>query len=157
QLSWWQVQSGGVSLTVQVFYQLTHGRLFELPLWVPADWEVDRVEMAAAGLRNWQTLRDLPPGLALPPELAGKPGSLLLVELQRPLDPPGPSERPKLSTDGNSWRGKFPSVLVRLRSKTHRSVPAHAAVQLPLPLASPLGARSREGLLAVDFDEQLFS
>jgi hypothetical protein len=155
QLALWQV-GPGLSLTLQIGYEVHHGRLFQLPVLLPPGWEVERVEMNLPGLlRSW-SVRPAP----------GRP--LLLVDLLRPLAgdeetrpneaagpvsaPANPPPRPA-GTSAARPRTPTTTLTVQLR-------PIHPGPfigrDLPFPDAVPLGARLREGVLAVDFDEQTY-
>src|SRR5262249_18982298 len=73
QILWWQVQSRKSSLTCQLNYEALRGRLFQLPLELPAGWRVERVELTPSGLlRDWEIGQER--GIAT-----------LFVNLQRPL------------------------------------------------------------------------
>jgi hypothetical protein len=137
QLAWWQLNPGGMALTLQISYQVRHGRLFQLPLLLPPDWEVETVEMSPASLlRNWAVRRSTP-----------RP--LLVVDLQHPLSSAGDSTEPPESPG----RSRIPTVNVQLRPLRPGPLTGR---ELAFPDAAPLGARFREGALALDFDEQLY-
>src|SRR5207247_7973621 len=73
QLAWWQVGPEHSALTVQIAYAATRGQMFQLPVLLPKGWDVDGVELTPAdSLRNWSSR-------------AREDGSLLLVDLKRPL------------------------------------------------------------------------
>jgi hypothetical protein len=129
QIAWWQVQPRRSSLTYQLNYEIMHGRLLQLPLEVPAGWRVERVEMTPVGLlRDW--------------EVRGEQGiSTLYVDLQRPL-----SSRSK---EGGSRSQIGPRLSVRLAADG-------PALQWAIPDLVPRGALSREGVLAIDYDEQSY-
>src|SRR5262249_34312074 len=138
-----------MSLTLQIAYEVQQGRLFQLPVLLPANWEVERVELNPAGLlQNWSVR---PPALAIPG--ANKAGviparSTLLVDLQRPLTavaasevagPPGARPRPVALT-------------VRLQPVQPQPLLGR---ELAFPQAQPLGAHLHEGAFAIEFDEQV--
>ena len=125
QLAWWRVDRS--VLTLQTTYDVTYGRLFQLAIRLPADWEVDSVDLAPDGPpRNWSVRTE-------------NGARVLVVDLQKALTPP----------EKSGARG--PRLTVALR-------PAHPGdvlgKELPFPDAEPLGARFREGALAIGFDEQ---
>ncbi len=126
QLTWWRCDASGMALTVQIGWEVSQGQLFQLPVLLPAGWNVEKVEMApAALLRDWYVRK------------AGG-NATLFVNLANPIEP--------------SLR-RLPALTVHLR-------PANPGPftekRLPFPDAVPLGARFREGALALDCDEQLF-
>src|SRR5262249_53417807 len=54
QLTWWQLGAASSTLTTQITYAVTRGRLFGLVVALPAEWQVGQVELTPAGLlRNW--------------------------------------------------------------------------------------------------------
>jgi hypothetical protein len=124
QLAVWKPDPDHPSYAASITYEVFRGRLFRLPLELPAGYDdVEAVTISPARLlRNWELKNE-----------RGK--TLLLVDLARPLAPEG-----KLR------------LLVRLRPS---SAPPHG-LAWPLPDLVPLGARLREGGLAIDFDEQRF-
>ncbi len=122
QVAWWRVDQA--SLTLQISYDVSYGRLFQLAVRLPADWEVDHVDLAPDDLRRDWTVR------------TEKGGRVLLVDLQRALTP---AEK----------RGA--RLTVGLRPARPGDV---AGKELSFPDAEPLGARFREGALAVGFDER---
>ncbi|HXG11796.1 MAG TPA: hypothetical protein VNK04_18720 [Gemmataceae bacterium] len=168
QLTWWQVGPEKASLWVEVSYDVTHGRLFELTLALPPGWDVDRPpELSPPGrIRTWGVR-----------QVQGR--SLLIMEPERPLAPPargGPLAAAPLPS-----RPIAPRLTVQLRwvagvehsdapawstgaSKTQPRPPvptrppggALAEMAFPFPDVVPLGARLLEGALAVDFDQQLY-
>ena len=44
QLLWWQIDAERPVLTAQLTYEVLNGRLFALPVTLPAGWEVEQVE-----------------------------------------------------------------------------------------------------------------
>ncbi len=131
QAAWWQVADDRMSLTLQITYHVTQGQLFQLPVQLPPDWEIEGVELNPADqLRNWNIHSE-------------KAKSTLLVDLQRPVT----------ATDGTPGRPLDPILTVRLNGSRRESL---ANRPLPFPDAVPLGARLREGSLAIDYSDVLF-
>jgi hypothetical protein len=129
QQSWWRI-ADGMSLTVQVHYQVRQGMLFQLPLRLPAGWEVETVEMVPAGLLRTSSVKN------------SKQGPLLLVELRSPLS-----------------AGKTGEGALTLRLQPARDPSGARPVvgrDLPFPDVVPLGATYREGGLAIDYDDQVY-
>src|SRR5207248_652142 len=87
-LSWWHVEGNTPTLDVQMTLEIHHGRIFEVPVWVPPGWEVEQVTCSdpADRLRNWGPR----------PALEKRPGSLLLIELQPPFE--GSTDTPPMLT-----------------------------------------------------------
>lgn len=131
QLAWWQAGPDRSSLTAEITYEVGRGRLFQLQAALPAGWKVERVELTPAGLlRDW-TVRDE----------AGR--AVLAVDLLRPITP---ADRPR------PFRSVLPRLTVRLRPEPG----AAGGAAWAFPDLVPLGARAREGALAIDFDEQVY-
>jgi hypothetical protein len=129
QLAWWQVHAAAMDLTLQIAYDVEHGRLFQLPVRLPSAWDVEAVDLAPAGLlRNWSVRPD---GMSRPPG-----ARVLRVDLRRPL---------------RNGSGARPTLSVRLR---HTAGGPFLGRPLLFPDAQPLGARFREGALALGFDTQ---
>ncbi|HVS37049.1 MAG TPA: hypothetical protein VMS17_15925, partial [Gemmataceae bacterium] len=125
QLAWWRVDHS--VLTLQTSYEATSGRLFQLAVRLPAGWDVDDVTLAPTGLLRNRAVRN---------EWGVR---FLIVDLQRaltPADKPGP-------------RGA--KLTVELRPTNPGEV---LRKELPFPDAEPIGARFREGALAIGCDEQ---
>ncbi len=81
-----------MSLSLQITYHVTQGQLFQLPVQLPPDWEIESVELNPADqLRNWNIHSE-------------KAKSTLLVDLQRPVT----------ATDGTPGRPRDPVLTVRL-------------------------------------------
>jgi hypothetical protein len=142
-LTWWQVGASS-TLTAQITYDVRHGRLFELPLLVPAGWVVERVWCSGPPerLRNW-TVGD--------GRLDRKPARLVTVELQTPLE------------TANKESG-VPTLFVRLRdNRPPTPLPAGergggpGATELPFPVVVPSGGAVPDGGLGVDWDDELFA
>jgi hypothetical protein len=147
QLTWWRCDAGGMALTVQIGWDVSQGQLFQLPVLLPAGWNVEKVEMTpAALLRDWYTRK-----------AAGN--ITLFVNLTSPLEPPqrGKSEirnpKPEMGSSVSDLPRRLPALTVHLRPA---SAGPFAGKRLFFPDAAPLGARFREGALALDCDEQLF-
>jgi hypothetical protein len=72
QRTWWQVRPRMSSLTTQLAYEVARGQLLKLPLALPADWRVERVELN-------------PSDLLLDWEIRQAGGPMLIVNLRKPL------------------------------------------------------------------------
>jgi hypothetical protein len=132
QLAWWQVQPRKSSLTCQISYEALRGRLFQLPLELPAGWRVERVELNPPTLlRDWEERQE-------------RGVSVLIVALQRPLAPPAGANDVRTSLGLRTAR-----LTVRLGA-------LGPAMEWAFPDVAPRGARCREGALAIDFDEQAY-
>ena len=64
------------ALMLYLYYDVSHGQLFQLPVQLPAGWEIDHVETGPA-LRTWDVWDDYP----------DKGKATLLVDLPRPVTP----------------------------------------------------------------------
>ncbi len=73
QIAWWRCDAAGMTLTLQIGYEVSQGQLFQLPVLLPAGWTVERVEMSPARLLLNSRVRTT----------AGR--STLYVDLARPL------------------------------------------------------------------------
>lgn len=126
-LSWWRLGTERPRLDVQITFDVRHGRVLEVPLWVPAGWDVERVSCPEPvdRLRSW-TIKPSP--------LRG--GQVVLVELQPPLDVPSRTEKP-------------PVLNLQLRDTLQRGL------LQPLPAVVPLEASLVQGGLALDWDDAL--
>jgi hypothetical protein len=149
QLSWWRCNAGGMSLTMQIGWDVSQGQLFQLPVLLPAGWEVEKVEMAPALLRDWHVRK-------------AAEGATLFVDLASPLGSRAGSENERageatpltsLFFPGHAGGARLPALTVQLRPAGLGPITEE---WLPFPDAAPLGARFREGALALDCDEQLF-
>ncbi|MHB1423412.1 MAG: hypothetical protein ACYC3I_09515 [Gemmataceae bacterium] len=153
QLTWWRCDAAGMALTVQIGWDVNHGQLFQLPVRLPAGWNVEKVEMTpAALLRDWHV------------QGAAEKATLFL-DLASPLKPRSNGESERASEPvprpapffplrvGGSKGGRAPVATVHL--KPDGSGPLTSKT-LRFPDAVPLGARFREGALALDCDEQLY-
>ena len=118
QLAWWRVDPTASSLTLQIAYDVRYGRLFQMAVRLPADWEVGGVALDPPGLlRNWGVRR-----------VNGAP--VLTVDLQKPLSP---SETP-------APRG--PTLTVRLEPAHPGNI---LGKEVPFPDFAALGAASAKG------------
>ncbi len=131
QQTWWRLGVDRMSVTAKLDCEVRQGLLFQLPLRLPAGWDVDTVEMEPADLLRNSGVR------------TDKGVSTLLVDLRRPLRPAGtiPSGPPGMAT-----------LTVRLRPSAPGSF---IGQDLPFPEVVPVGADYREGGLAIDYDEQV--
>jgi hypothetical protein len=135
QLTWWQIGPKRSTLMAQFLYEIVTGQLFQLPLSLPAGWEVDKVELFPAELmRNWTVVEE-------------QGQRTLMVEFQRPLTP-----------SSSLALGPIPKLLPRLGIWLR---PALAGVgfpfntPMPLPDIVPSGVELREGHLAISVDPLL--
>ncbi len=126
QLAWWRVDPTRSALTLQISYDVSYGRLFQLAERLPTGWEIQSVSLAPEHLlRNWR----------IRPE---KAGPVLLVDLQGPVS----------FTDKASPQKPTLTIQMKPSQATIRGK------ELPFPDACPLGARFQEGALAIAFDER---
>jgi hypothetical protein len=133
QLCWWQVQPDKSLLTCQITYEASRGRVFQLPLDLPAGWRVENVEISN------------PPGLLRGWEARQERGvSTLVVDLQRPL-----ATRAAAATATASAVARSARVTVRLSA-------AGPALEWAFPDVNPRGVSQREGALAISFDDQVY-
>jgi hypothetical protein len=124
QFAWWQIGPESSKLTAQLTYEVLHGQLFRLPVEVPANWMIDRVEVATPGqIRNWTTL----------PGTTGE--TLLVVELERAAE-----------------AGKSINLVVDLRPAAADFVSRAADKFITFPVVIPKGARTWSGGLAISVD-----
>jgi hypothetical protein len=158
QLAWWRCDGGGMALTLQIGYEVSQGQLFQLPVQLPDGWTVERVEMSPSGLLRNSRVRSA----------AGK--TTLNVDLTRPLISaeearreekirPRPLVAPERTGEPTAHpvaagRSRVTTLTVHLRP-VGSALPV-GRMELPVPNAVPLGARSPEGAIALDCDEQLF-
>jgi hypothetical protein len=150
QLTWWRCNASGMSLTVLIGWDVSQGQLFQLPVSLPAGWEVEKVEMAPSyWLRDWHVRK--PEGKAT-----------LFVDLANPLGPQPSSgtDRTGETVSGRSLSASSAGGAIRPPALTVQLRPTGAGQlteqRLRFPDAVPLGARFREGALALTCDEQLF-
>src|SRR5205085_11514291 len=118
------------------------GRLQQLALQLPPDWEVEQVDTLPDDLlSHW---RVLPEGAA----------SVLHVMLKRVLTAPGSIV---LSDDAKSSAASSARLTIRLRPAVRQGAAPglRTGVPLPLPDLVPLRARWREGGLGIDYDKTL--
>jgi hypothetical protein len=140
QWTWWRCDDSGMALTVQIAWDVRQGQLFQLPVRLPPQWNVEKVELSpAALLRDWRVRGP-----------ANK--RMLLVDLAKAIElrtnGEGASE-----TAPRSPAPRPPLLTVHLKPVGTASI---LGKWLPFPDATPQGARFREGVLALDGDEQLF-
>jgi hypothetical protein len=141
QMAWWQIADDRMSLTLQITYDVNQGQLFQLPVLLPADWDIERVELNPGRLlRHWNVRQE-------------KNRSILLVDLHQPVTPADDFRRDKPAPADGAPRLRGPTLTVRLNS-TRREDPAGRA--WPFPDATPLGARLREGAVAIDYGDLLY-
>jgi hypothetical protein len=145
QLTWWRCDAAGIALTLQIGWDVRQGQLFQLPVLLPAGWSVEKVEMAPPSLlRDWYVRKS-----------GGK--ETLFVDLASPLGARSRNER-ELSSEtlprpDASPRARLPMATVHMRP----SLPGlQTGKALDFPDTVPLGARYRQGALALDCDPQLF-
>jgi len=147
QLTWWRCDAGGMALTVQIGWDVSQGQLFQLPVLLPVGWNVEKVELTPiALLRDWHLRK-----------VGGN--TTLFVNLSNPLEPSprGKAElrnlKAELGSSASDWPRRLPTLTLYLRPA---GPDPFTEKRLPFPDAVPLGARFREGALALDCDEQLF-
>ncbi len=132
QLAWWQPGPLRSTLTLQVQYEVSAGKLYELPIQLPAGWDIDRVETSPSSLMGaWRLRRDK---------------GVLVVELQKPLS--GESA----PSSGAASRKRTGLLTVGLVAPGIKLAMSASRKQLAFPEAIPLGARFREGALALSLD-----
>jgi hypothetical protein len=130
QMAWWQIGPDSSSLTVQIDYEMVRGRLFRLPVLLPADWSVDRVDSSPPDLlRNWTPM----------PSVGGQ--TLLIAELQRPLEMPSSARLMLQLRPAKTWPAFTPG-----------KTPKPAEFSVPFPEIHPQGTRLWEGALAIRID-----
>jgi hypothetical protein len=157
QLAWWQIGSKGSTLTAQFLYSIASGQLFQLPLLLPAGWEVDKVELFPSELlRSWSVADE-------------RDQRTLLVDLQRPLtssslipEGPIPNLLPRLSVWLRPASASRQGDLETTRQGEERQNASGLLVSpssclpffehIPLPDIVPRGAEFREGHLAISVD-----
>jgi hypothetical protein len=138
QLTFWRLGPDGMDLTVQLDCHVRHGLLFQLPLRLPAGWEVDSVELTPAQrLRSWGVRWE-----------GGR--SLLLVDLRKPLQALSGGQDASAAASPRDSQGR---LLVRLRPAPPGPLTGRA---LPFPDPVLLGGRFREGGLALGFDPRVY-
>ncbi|HTU92520.1 MAG TPA: hypothetical protein VMF69_20735 [Gemmataceae bacterium] len=145
QLTWWRCDAAGMALTVQIGWDVKQGRLFQLPVQLPAGWNVEKVEMTPVPLLGDWHVRNT----------AGK--TTLFVDLAGSLEPRPGNERERASEaaprPASATRARLPVLTVHLRPGWSNPLVGQPIL---FPDVVPLGARFREGALALDCDEQLF-
>ena len=133
-LLWWQPKIGQAQLTARIHYEAVKGSLFRLQTVVPANWEVERVEVQPAGLlRDWSIRTE-----------GGR--SMLTAQLKQPLVGGG-------SSGSGSCR-----LIVSLRQAGALSAPnafekiaVWSFPNMPIP-----EARWHECALAIGWDDQSY-
>src|SRR5262249_32612660 len=74
--TWWHVTPDSNSVITHVNYRVVRGQLLNLPILIPPDWSVERVESTPPEIiRTW----------TMSPQEEGH--STLSIELRRPMDP----------------------------------------------------------------------
>src|SRR5581483_1966939 len=71
QQLWWRLDAEAMELVAQIDYEVRQGQLFQLPVRLPAGWELEAVEVSPA---EWMRSRGVRPD---------KGAQLLLVDLRR--------------------------------------------------------------------------
>jgi hypothetical protein len=123
QRIWWRLGPTSSALTTDITFTVARGRLFELPVLLPPNWQVDQVKLEPAGLlRTYHVVKE-------------KGQSRLMVDLQEAL---GPRSNPAQLT---------------LQLQPEKPEPGSPAVRmLTLPQVVPLKSYLREGILAITVD-----
>jgi hypothetical protein len=132
----WRLGADGMTFTVQIAYEVRQGLLFQLPVRLPAGWDVEGVETTPADLLRSSSVRK------------DKAGPFLLVDLRKPLGvgmPPG---------KGKEKRGPFLTIHLA-PARDASGTKQITSRDLPFPDVIPVGAPFREGGLAIDCDEQI--
>jgi hypothetical protein len=154
QLAWWQPAADPPSLTLQIGCEVERGRLFQLPVLLPPGWDADRVELSPAGLlRSW-AVRPTPPESVPPDAPGGSANRLTLsVDLQQPLTAaPREPGAASPSVGGTLFgRPRVPTLTVRL---VPNGTVGPSGEEMPFPDAILVGARFRDGVLAIALDPQ---
>jgi hypothetical protein len=130
QVAWWHVGPDATSLTVEIDYEVVHGRLFRLPLLLPANWSLTRVDVEPPDLVRKQS-----------PIPAERGQTQLIVDLQQPLEAPSTARLTLQFRPTNPWP---------LFSHNQRVRSAEFAV--PFPEVVPPGARLWDAALALRID-----
>jgi hypothetical protein len=141
QFSWLRCDASGMALTVQIGWEISQGQLFQLPVRLPAQWDVDKVELTPTGLlRDWRVR-------------GPTQNATLLVDLAAPLGDRSTGDGETTPRPIGGTRARLPLLTIHL--KPGWSGP-FAGKKLAFPDAAPVGARFREGALALDCDGQMF-
>jgi hypothetical protein len=144
QSTWWRWGASGLSLTAQVAWDFSQGQLFQLPVRLPPQWKVEKVELNPAWLlRDWRIR-------------GPSDNATLLVALTEPIGARMTSDGERVAEPARSPtapRARPPVLTVYLKNDLSSTL---LGKRLPFPDVVPQGARIREGALALDCDEQLF-
>ena len=141
QLAWWQPTLARARLTLQIQYDVSAGQLFQLPVQLPAGWDFEQADVSPAGLYSTAQVRH------------DKDRTLLVVELTQPLTSAPLPETVRDLTSPALLRGSGSGTLtIQLGMNTGQ---ASGRRVLAFPDAVPLGARLREGVLAIEVDAAL--
>jgi hypothetical protein len=125
-------------LRAQIEYEVLHGRLYRLNLELPADYEVERVEVTPASQRRgWEVRNE-----------HGRP--MLVVDLEQPLV--ASRELPR----GLPLMPDIPALTLSVDLRYRLSRP-DAPLAWAFPDVIPIGARLREGGLGIDYDPQRYA
>ncbi len=127
QLAWWQIGPGRQKLTLSLAYEVLQGQLTQQVVRLPPGWDVEGVKVEGGKFD--------PPKLLSRTIRTSPQGRDLVVDLQSPLRP------------------LVPGTLIVDLLPTAGAAPLNQ--ELPFPDAVPLGARYREGVLAVDIEQAL--
>lgn len=127
QVSWWQIGPNHL-LTCQLAIDVVRGQLFRVPLELPADWEMEKVEMVPEGLRTWSVSQE-----------AGK--TILWCELAHSL-------MPQSANRTATAPARLTVTLRPTRSFDGRS----ASLKWQFPDVVPIGAQTREGTIGISID-----
>jgi hypothetical protein len=124
----WDIRPNVSTLTTRLAYEVRRGRLFRLPIQIPAGWEVDRVDPFPSGLlRGWT--------------VAAKAMPVVTLDLDRPLEAGGTA----IVTLVLRPAPAPPSV-------PGTSAPAGQETSLPFPLVIPQQALLITGTFAISLD-----
>ncbi len=144
QLTWLHGDASGMGMTVQLAWDVDQGQLFQLPIRLPPQWKVDKVELNPATLlRDWR-VRGPADKATLVVDLAEPIGVRKSTEGERETEPARASAAP---------RSRPPMLTLHLK---HEVPNGSVGKWLPFPDVAAQGARFREGALALDCDERLF-
>ncbi|MFL5241343.1 MAG: hypothetical protein ACJ8FY_04490 [Gemmataceae bacterium] len=133
-LLWWQQKIGQGQLTAQISCDVVKGSLFRVPVAIPSNWDVERVEVKPAGLlRDWSIQKE-------------GDRSILSAELQQPL------------VGGDSSGIDSCRLVITLRQAGLPPVPNSTEKNTlwPFPNMQISEARWRESVLAIGWDDQSY-